>query len=68
MTNDQSGIFTDAGPNNATRKARHNDDDIERVYINVPIPIDLHRRLRIRQINDGMIMRDVITAALEAWL
>lgn len=40
----------------------------DRVFINVAIPADLHRRLRIRQITDDLVMRDVVTAALEAWL
>ena len=40
----------------------------DRVFINVAIPVALHRRLRIRQITDDLVMRDVVTAALEAWL
>lgn len=38
------------------------------VFINVPIPQDLHRRLRIRQATDGLVMRDAVIAALEEWL
>lgn len=50
----------------ATTEPKSNDPN--RVFINVAIPIELHRRLRIRQITDGTVMRDVVTAALEAWL
>jgi hypothetical protein len=38
------------------------------VFINVAIPADLHRALRIRQITDGVVMRVVVTDALRAWL
>ena len=51
-----------------TKSDTPNTDRPDAVFINVAIPADVHRRLRIRQINDGLPMRDVVTAALEAWL
>ena len=35
--------------------------------INVPVPIALHRRLRVKAINEGMSLKDAVTAAIEAW-
>jgi hypothetical protein len=47
-------------------KAPEASDDL--VFINVAIPTELHRKLRIRQITDGVVMRVVVTDALRAWL
>jgi hypothetical protein len=56
----------DATDQPARKPSRPHRDDM--TYINVPIPTDLHRRLRIRQVTEGLVMRDVVTEALEAWL
>jgi predicted HicB family RNase H-like nuclease len=38
------------------------------VQINVPLPAELHRRLRIEAINQGLSLKDSVIAAIEAWL
>lgn len=38
------------------------------VLVNVPVPIDLHRRLRIAAITRGLTLKDATLAALEAWV
>lgn len=43
-------------------------EEVEEVGINVPIPVELHRRLRVRQIEEGMTLREAVTAAVEEWV
>jgi post-segregation antitoxin (ccd killing protein) len=38
------------------------------VGVNVTIPTALHRRLRVRALNEGMSMADAIEAAVKTWL
>ena len=38
------------------------------VSINVPLPADLHRKVRIKAVVDDMTIKDAVIAALEAWV
>jgi predicted HicB family RNase H-like nuclease len=38
------------------------------VKIQVPIPIDLHRRLRIQAIENGLSLKDAVIVAIESWV
>jgi hypothetical protein len=38
-----------------------------KVTINVPLPADLHRQLRLKAVNKGTSMKDQVIAAIEAW-
>lgn len=38
------------------------------VQLNIPCPIDLHRKLRMQAALDGMTQKDIVLAALEAYL
>lgn len=38
------------------------------VSINVPLPGDLHRRVRIKALTNNMALKDAVTAALEDWV
>jgi porphobilinogen deaminase len=40
----------------------------ETVSINVDLPIELHKQLRIRAITENLRLRDAIVAAVECWL
>jgi len=40
----------------------------ETVAVQVHIPADLHRRLKIHAINQGISMRDDVLAAIAAWV
>lgn len=37
------------------------------VTINVPLPADLHRQLRLKAVNRGTSMKDQVIAAIDAW-
>ena len=41
------------------------DEDV--VTINVAIPTPLHRKLRVRAINEGMTLSEAIGAAVKEW-
>ena len=45
-----------------------NKTDKPTVAINVTLPADLHRRLRVRCINDGIQLKEAVTEALTLWL
>jgi len=38
------------------------------VTINVPLPVDLHRRLRVKQIMRDLQMKDAVAEAIEQWV
>jgi len=38
------------------------------VTINVPLPVDLHRRLRVKQITRDLQMKDAVAEAIEQWV
>jgi hypothetical protein len=38
------------------------------IAVNIPIPAELHRRLKIKAITEDLSMREAITAAIEAWV
>lgn len=42
--------------------------DSATVSINVPLPADLHRRLKIRAITDDTSLRDAVIAAIEQYV
>jgi hypothetical protein len=42
-------------------------DDEDTVGVNVPIPTALHRKLRIRAIQEDMTLAEAIAAAVKEW-
>ena len=38
------------------------------VTINVPLPAELHRQLRIRAATDGLTLKESVIAAVESWV
>jgi predicted HicB family RNase H-like nuclease len=39
-----------------------------RVAVNVPLPIELHRRLKIKAVTEDMSLRDAVIAAIECYV
>jgi hypothetical protein len=48
-----------------TRPKKHPDGT---VLINIPLPNDLHRKLRIRCLTDDLSLAEAVTLAVDAWL
>jgi len=42
-------------------------DTEKTVAINVPLPLELHQRLRIRAITENITMREAVIAAIDEW-
>ena len=38
------------------------------VTINVGVPVDLHRRVRIKCLNEGILLKDAVEASLREWV
>ena len=38
------------------------------VTVNIPLPVDLHRALRLKAVASDLTMKDAITAAVAAWV
>ena len=38
------------------------------VTINIPLPVDLHRKLRIKAITVDLPLKDAVAAAIEQWV
>jgi hypothetical protein len=38
------------------------------VAINVALPVEVHRRLRIKAIEEGLQLKDAIAEAIECWV
>jgi len=38
------------------------------VSINVPLPIELHRRLKMAAAGDGLTVKDAVVLAVEMWV
>jgi hypothetical protein len=51
--------------NTDSRTRKHPDGT---VLINVPLPTDLHRKLRVRCLTEDLVLSEAITRAVEAWL
>jgi hypothetical protein len=38
------------------------------VYIQIPVPADLHRRLKVRAAEDGMTLKESVLEAIASWV
>jgi hypothetical protein len=53
---------------NSKTRNRTKPDTTGLVGINVLIPEALHKRVRVKSVNNGLTMTDAIEQALKAWL
>lgn len=49
----------------AARIAERDDENV--VAINVPVPSELHRRVRVKAVQQGLTLKDAVIAALELY-
>jgi predicted HicB family RNase H-like nuclease len=52
----------------SAKSTRAAEPELPEVSINVPLPAELHRQLRIRAATDGVSLKESVIAAIEAWV
>lgn len=62
---DKLGLTATAPPRRAAAPTKAPLPD---VAINVPIPADLHKRLRIKAITENTNLKEAVIDAIEAWV
>jgi hypothetical protein len=52
----------------STRTAQRATEPPATININIPLPTELHRRVKIAAASDGLTVKDAVIAALEMWV